>query len=89
MAKRKTKKIKEDFSDYNTQITANSYILVNPKFPIDTVFNLLSVHNKVKATMILQGTEKDFEDNPNTVYKVVKEKKTLQLAKKGDQYKNV
>lgn len=66
---------------YKTQITASSYILFNPKFSIDVVYTLLGVHNKSKAQMIIRGKEEDFADNPNEVYREIKEQKTLELKR--------
>lgn len=81
MAKRKrSKKINHnDFSGYRKQFVSNSYILVNPAFNVDIVFNLLSVRNKVKSNMLIVGKPEDFKDNPNEVYRVIKQKKTIEL----------
>jgi len=67
---------------WKTQIVSDKYILLNPAFPIETAYALLNVHNKVKAGMLIKGKPEDFEDNPNEVYRVVKERKILDINKK-------
>lgn len=71
----------EDFNDYTTQVVADSYILLNPAFPVETTYALLNVHNKIKAGMLIKGKPEDFADNPNQVYKVIKERKVLTIKK--------
>lgn len=71
----------ENFNDYTTQVVADSYILLNPAFPVETTYALLNVHNKIKAGMLIKGKPEDFADNPNQVYKVIKERKVLTVKK--------
>lgn len=86
----KSKKQKlEDFNDYTTQVVADSYILLNPAFPVETTYALLNVHNKIKAGMLIKGKPEDFADNPNQVYKVVKERKVLTIKKPDPKNKDM
>lgn len=77
--KKKKSDLVREMNKYTKQMVANKYILCNPKYPIDTVFNLLSIHNSVQANMLIRGKEEDFADNPNEVYRVVNEQKIIEL----------
>ena len=70
-----------DMNDYTVQVVSDGYILLNPAFPVEVAYSLLSVHNKRKEGMLIKGTPKDFKDNPNEVYRVVREKKTLTVKR--------
>ena len=67
---------------WKTQIVSDQYILLNPAFPVEVAYALLNVHNKINAGMLIRGTENDFKNNPNEVYRVIKERKVLDINKK-------
>lgn len=61
---RLTQKIPTHFSEY---------ILLNPAFPVETVYQLLMHSGKNKAMMIIRGKTEDFADNPSIMFRTVKE----------------
>lgn len=49
----------------------SSYLLLNPAFPVEVVYQLLSHKGLSEAMMIVKGTPEDFADNPNIMFRKV------------------
>lgn len=58
----------------------SSYLLLNPAFPIETVYQLLSASGKSSPMMIIRGTPEDFADEPNVMFKKVNQEINLQQS---------
>lgn len=56
----------------------SSYLLLNPAFPIETVYQLLSASGKSSPMMIIRGTPEDFADEPNVMFRKVNQEVNLQ-----------